>query len=287
VDASTRGGRLRAPRRFAFALLAWLALAALGAPPGSAAGMPPASGLCAYLHPSDAGVAWTCRATRRGETLESLFGDAWRTVARFNRVDRRHVRPGVWIKVPDRLDAPKEFTPLPQRYPPADHAAQFILIDLSEQFLGAYEYGALVLSSPVAIGRPSHPTPAGDFRIDAADRRHRSSRYTIARTSIPYPMHYALRFHRTRRGAEYWIHGRDLPGYPVSHGCVGLYDEAMQVRYYGEPKDVALDDARRLFEWAVGSSLEGKSARENLEGPWVRVVGRAPVRSAGASLGGC
>jgi hypothetical protein len=286
VEASAQEPVLRAIRGVAFALLAWLPLN-LASCSGSAAGADPSSGLCAYLHPSDARVAWSCQSIRRGETLESLFGDAWRAVARFNRVDRRHVRPGVRIKVPDRLEELAEFTPLPQRYPPADQAARFILIDLSEQFLGAYEYGALVLSSPVATGRPSHPTPTGDFRIDAADLRHRSSKYTIGKSSIPYPMHYALRFHRTRRGVEYWIHGRDLPGYPASHGCVGLYDEAMQVRFYGEPKDVALDDARRLFEWAVGSLLEGASARENLEGPWVRVVGRAPERSVGALLGGC
>jgi len=199
-------------------------------------------------------------------------------VARFNRIDRRHARPGVRIKVPDRLEELSDFTPMPQRYSPADGEARFILIDLSEQFLGAYEYGALVLSSPVATGRPSHPTPTGDFRIDAADLRHRSSKYTIANTRIPYPMHYGLRFYRTERGVTYWIHGRDLPGYPASHGCVGLYDEGMQVRYYGEPKDVVLDDARRLFEWAVGPLREGESVRERLEGPRVRVVGHAPRR---------
>jgi hypothetical protein len=59
---------------------------------------------------------------------------------------------------------------------------------------------------------------------------------------------------------------------------VGLYDEGMQVRYYGEPKDAVLDDARRLFEWAVGPLLEGESVRQGLDGPRVRVVGRAPRR---------
>lgn len=238
----------------------------------------PASGPCAYVHPSDARIGWTCRSIARGETLETLFGDSWRLVARFNRIDRRHGRPGTWIKVPDRLSQLSEFTPIPQRYPPADAEARFILIDLTEQYLGAYEYGTLVLSAPVATGRPDNPTPIGDFRIDAADLRHRSSRYTIANTGVPYPMHYGLRFLRTPRGVSYWIHGRDLPGYPASHGCVGLYDEAMQARYYGEPRDAELDDARRLFEWAVGPLLEGEPVHESLDGPRVRVVGRAPRR---------
>ncbi len=30
------------------------------------------------------------------------------------------------------------------------------------------------------------------------------------------------------RRPAFWIHGCDLPGYPASHGCVGLYDEEMQ-----------------------------------------------------------
>jgi hypothetical protein len=261
-----------------FALALSLLLGGPGLASGSAAETASYSGLCAYQHPSDARIPWRCQSIPRGETLESLFGDSWATVARFNRLDRRHARPGVRIKVPDRLEELSEFTPMPRHYSLADETARFILIDLSEQFLGAYEYGTLVLSSPMATGRPSHPTPTGDFRIDAADLWHRSSKYTIANSRIPYPMHYGLRFLRTKRGITYWIHGRDLSGYPASHGCVGLYDEAMQVRYYGAPKDVALDDARRLFEWAVGSLLEGKSVREDLAGPLVRVIGRAPRR---------
>jgi len=238
----------------------------------------PSKGPCAYLHPSDQRISWTCRSIARGETHETLFGDSWRAVARFNRIDRRHVRPGTWIKGSDRLAELPDFTPIPQHYAPADSEARFILIDLTEQFLGAYEYGTLVLSAPLATGRPDNPTPTGDFRIDAADLKHRSSRYTIAKTGVRYPMHYGLRFLRTPRGVSYWIHGRYLPGYPASHGCVGLYDEAMQARYYGEPKRAELDDARRLFEWAVGPLLEGQSVRENLDGPRVRVVGRAPRR---------
>ena len=44
------------------------------------------------------------------------------------------------------------------------------------------------------------------------------------------------------------IHGRDLPGYPASHGCIGLYDEPMQKEQYGVPGDPELNDAKRRFE---------------------------------------
>ena len=45
-------------------------------------------------------------------------------------------------------------------------------------------------------------------------------------------MHYGLRFFIDKSvdtWPSYWIHGRDLPGYPASHGCIGLYDEEMQL----------------------------------------------------------
>ena len=66
-------------------------------------------------------------------------------------------------------------------------------------------------------------------------------------------MNDALRFHVNREGLSYWIHGRDMPGYPASHGCIGLYDELMQKEQYGVPKDPELFDAERLFVWVLGS----------------------------------
>ena len=90
-------------------------------------------------------------------------------------------------------------------------------------------------------------------------------------------MHYGLRFHVTASGMSYWIHGRDLPGTPASHGCIGLYDEAMQKQYYGQPDVPVLDDARRLFEWVVGSrDTIGMHALP--DGPRVLVAGSAAER---------
>ncbi len=49
--------------------------------------------------------------SEKGETRERLFGECWIDVARFNRVDRRHVRSGVQIKVPKCLEEIVHFTP--------------------------------------------------------------------------------------------------------------------------------------------------------------------------------
>jgi len=110
---------------------------------------------CQIAYPSDAAIEWDCRTLRSGESLEKLFGERWIDVARFNRIDRRHARSGTSLKVPKHLEELASFTPLPLEYPPAESESQFILIDLAEQFLGAYEY------APYALPSPSCPATAG------------------------------------------------------------------------------------------------------------------------------
>jgi hypothetical protein len=208
--------------------------------------------------------------------LETVFGDRWIDVARFNRIDRRHIHAGVSIKVPRRIEDLAEFQPMPSFYAPAESDGQFILIDLSEQFLGAYEYGALRFELPIASGNGQGPTPAGTFRLSAGHRLHQSSLFTIEGTDRPYPMNYALRFHINREGVSYWMHGRDLPGYPASHGCIGLYDEPMQKEQYGIPIDPELNDAKRLFEWVLGGEVEDARFIPLPNGPRVHIIGRPP-----------
>ncbi|MDA8215628.1 MAG: L,D-transpeptidase, partial [Nitrospiraceae bacterium] len=197
-------------------------------------------------------------------------------MARFNRIDRRHAYPGVSIKVPKHLEEIENFTPMPEYYQPAESEAKFILIDLSEQFLGAYEYGRLVFSVPVATGEKGNETPSGEFRITAFNSRHKSSLYFIEETNIPYPMHYGLRFHISRGGVAYWIHGRDIPGYPASHGCIGLYDEEMQKKYYKYPKNPVLEDAKTLFEWVISPLRDDGNFHLLKDGPKLKIIGHAP-----------
>ncbi len=231
---------------------------------------------CKIRYPSDSRIDWYCYRIKKGETLEKLFGNRWIDVARFNRIDRRHIYPGISIKVPERLGDIEDFSPMPPFYKPARDEAKFILIDLSEQFLGAYEYGRLVFSAPVATGEKGNETPTGDFKITAFNRRHRSSLYFIEKTNTPYPMHYGLRFHISKEGVAYWIHGRDMPGYPASHGCVGLYDEEMQKRYYRFPREPVLQDSRKLFEWVISPFEDDGKFHVFTEGPRVRITGRTP-----------
>jgi hypothetical protein len=243
---------------------------------------------CDIDYPSDAQLEWHCETLRKGETLEKRFGAQWADVARFNRIDRRHAYPGMRIKAPMQLEQLATFNPLPQALLEAENDAQLILVDLAEQFLGAYSFGRLEFAVPITSGRANEPdlaTPNGDMRIDALHRARSSSLYKIEGTDTPYPMNFALRFFVTRHGVQYWIHGRDLPGYPVSHGCIGLYDEAMQRDYYGVPADPQLADAKRLYLWVLGARAdEGKIIFID-DGPRVLIRGYAPLPRKRASGG--
>lgn len=254
--------------------IVWLALAFI-----PAASAQPVPDTCAIHYPSDAGIAWTCHRIQRHDTLTGVFGSHWQSVLRFNRIDRRHIYPGVRLKIPDDPRQVRHFTPMPKRYPPAAGDRKFILVSLTEQFLGAYEHGTLIMSFPITSGENANParrTPDGTFKVTAYDRLHRSSLYTMADRSTLYPMHYGLRFLITRQGAAVWIHGRDVPGYAASHGCIGLYDEQMQKDYYGDPGHPVLEDARALYEWAIAPHPDDGRFHELTDGPTVRIVGHAP-----------
>lgn len=229
--------------------------------------------LCRVEYPSDQTIPWDCLKLKRGDSPIKLFGDRWPEVLRFNRIDRRHFGSGLSLKVPRDLAALADFAPLPREYPEAAAEEKFILVDLAEQFLGAYEYGQLRLALPIATGNPENPTPAGDFRVTAFHREHQSSLYKIEKTDIPYPMHYGLRFYTTPGGVAYWIHGRDVPGHPASHGCIGLYDEEMQQRYYQNPKKPLLQDATTLYQWVLGARPDRGNLSNIKDGPRVKIIG--------------
>ena len=67
-----------------------------------------------------------------------------------------------------------------------------------------------------------------------------------------------------------------MPGYPVSHGCIGLYDEPMQKEQFGAPKDPELNDAQRLFEWVLGGEVEDNRVIRLPYGLRVHIIGQAP-----------
>lgn len=248
--------------------------------------------LCEIHYPSDNNFKWQCLELKWQDTPVSLFGDNWQDVLRFNRVDRRHFLGDRFIKVPIQMEDIKNFTPLPATFPAAAKEEKFILVDQSEMFLGAYEYGRLVFSFPVAIGIKGHRVPDGEFRIDAVDRWHNSNLYTVEEIGRPYPMHYGLRYYVDKSvdgWPSYYIHGRDVPGYPASHGCIGLYDEEMQKEYYSaydhkvnkpyyhELKAPFLEAAKLLYDWVNNSHNDPGTFHKINYGPKVLITGTPPL----------
>lgn len=231
-------------------------------------------------YPSQKGMRWHPRFIRPHETLESLYGKDWMLVARFNRIDRRHVYPGMTIKEPDRMEDIREYTPLPAEYPASARYRKYILLDITEQWIGAYERGVLKFSMPAATGKAGTETPVGLYRIDARHMTHTSSLYKIdSEDSEQYPMDYALRFHIDDKNVGFWIHARDLPGRPASHGCIGLFDEEMQERTFGVPRKPVLMDSQKLYEWAVPDSEYGEdygAFQDISNGPTLEICGELP-----------
>ena len=236
--------------------------------------------LCQLHYPSDYLFEWQCVQLTSKDSPYKIFGKYWQDGLRFNRMDRRHFLEGLSIKVPLRVREIKNFNPMAPTLPEAELEPRFILVDQNEMFLGAYEFGELVFSTPVAVGAEGYRLQNGYYRVDAIDSRHESSLYPVEGMDRPYPMHYGLRFHIDKREdgwTSYWLHGRDLPGYPASHGCIGLYDEEMQMEYYLEPATPVLMDAKKLYEWVVGGNEDTGAFQRVTYGPRVLIMGAPPT----------
>ncbi|HBG08367.1 MAG: hypothetical protein A2075_22315 [Geobacteraceae bacterium GWC2_58_44] len=255
-----------------------LVLLGLSSPPSEATEK--IQSLCQFHYPTDYLYEWDCVRLTSRDSPYRVFGKLWQDGLRFNRMDQRHFLEGLWIKVPRRVEEIRGFTAMPPTFPDAEQEPQFILIDQNEMFLGAYEFGRLVFSTPVAVGVEGYRLQNGSYRVDAIDPWHASNLYPVEGTDWAYPMHYALRFHIDKREdgwTSYWLHGRDVPGYPASHGCIGLYDEEMQKEYYGEPARPVFMDAKKLYLWVVGDNLDTGTFQRIKYGPKVLIMSTPPA----------
>ena len=65
-------------------------------------------------------------------------------------------------------------------------------------------------------------------------------------------------------GRVYWIHGRELPGYPASHGWI--HPTISQYR---------MNDAWKLFAWVLGDGIDEGHVIPLSKGLRVHFVGKA------------
>lgn len=144
----------------------------------------------------------------------------------------------------------------------ADPTDRWIEVDLSEQWLRAWDGGSIYLETPISSGLPGTPTPTGEFRVwvklRASKMEGGRGRYYYYLPNVPYVMYFENEKVPGWRG--YGIHGTywhsDF-GTPRSHGCVNV------------PTTVA----EKLYFWATPVlPPERQSVFASPENPGIRVV---------------
>ncbi|MGD9503285.1 MAG: L,D-transpeptidase [Syntrophobacteraceae bacterium] len=135
---------------------------------------------------------------------------------RANHYVEESIKKGKKLKVPNDFGHYKDWTPLPSRVPGIAKAPKAILVVKDIPFLGRYEKGALLDDTYICIGKQSHWTKAGVYKVQEKDETHFSMSYKDD-SGQPAPMPYALRIYE-----HVWIHAGDIPNENCSHGCINV-----------------------------------------------------------------
>jgi lipoprotein-anchoring transpeptidase ErfK/SrfK len=147
-------------------------------------------------------------------------------------------------------------TPTPDwwssRYLPLPLDEKWIEVDLSEQYLWAYEGTKVVFETDVSTGRGNTPTVLGKFQIKRKLQSQLMAGPGYYLPNVPWVMYFYYGY--ALHGA-YW---HDKWGTPTSHGCVNLRRE----------------DAKWLYDWTGPDVPEGAKivlASDENPGTWVLV----------------
>jgi lipoprotein-anchoring transpeptidase ErfK/SrfK len=158
--------------------------------------------------------------------LEARLGpDVFTLVLKINRLDRKHLRSGTSLLIPDANADLASVSPLPLRLEAGRSIPKLVLVSRQTQAFGAYEFGQLVRWGPTSTGKKSTPTRAGLYHTNWKAKERRSS------INQSWILPWCFNIDDTNGVA---FHKFDLPGYPASHGCVRLLEE----------------DAKWVYDWA-------------------------------------
>ena len=151
-----------------------------------------------------------------------------------------------------------------------DAAKRTIVISLTEHSLGLFEGNALIRKYPVAVGKPSTPTPLGSFRV-LEKVMNPGGMLGTRWMAFTYEMH--------------GIHGTNHPeliGQEVSNGCVRMYNENVEELYdmvqVGTPV-IVIQGAVETWPGSGGASGTG---RQNTSAGAGAGVGAGAGGNAGA-----
>jgi lipoprotein-anchoring transpeptidase ErfK/SrfK len=126
--------------------------------------------------------------------------------------------------------------------PPMMHQGHWVLVNLAQQHLYAYDGATLVRDTAVSTGIPGHETPVGSFTIQQRflSQEMKGPGYDLP--NVPYVQYFGNDGLSWGEGyslhGTYWHHNF---GHVMSHGCVNL----------------PTDFASWLWNWAgIGSPVE-------------------------------
>jgi len=167
-------------------------------------------------------------------------------IHKLNRIDADYMRRR-WLVVPDSFDTELSYSPLPASLPALTTVPKFILVSRQMQAFGAYEQGVLVRWGPTSTGKRTTPTDSGLFFTNW------KSRQAISTDDPSWLLDWYVNFVALKGIA---FHQYDLPGRPVSHGCVRLLEV----------------DARWLYQWS-DEWVPGRGSEVKRYGTPVLVMG--------------
>ncbi|MEO6730853.1 MAG: L,D-transpeptidase [Ferruginibacter sp.] len=166
-----------------------------------------------------------------------------------NRTDNNNIAKMDSIIVPNDLTGDKEsYLPFPFKVGAIEEIEKIIFFSYSTQTFGAYEFGDLIYSGPVNMGRKNDPTPSGLYFTN----------WKAEKTTSTFNDEWDLRWNvniENKLGIGW--HQYELPGYPASHSCLRLQEK----------------DARLLYDWAEQWIMDDKEIVK-AQGTPVIVFGR-------------
>ena len=168
--------------------------------------------------------------------LQSLLpGDTLNAILVLNRIDQDHFDRTDTLVFPDSfLSGIDQYSPFPLRLDDLLKVQKIILVSYHAQAFAVYEKGDRIKWGPTSMGKESTPTPKGLFAVNWKAKR------TVSTVDPTWIMDWYFNLDNFR-GVS--VHQYALPGYPVSHSCVRLYEE----------------DAKWLYDWIDQWQLvEGK-----------------------------
>ena len=165
----------------------------------------------------------------------SRFGESQIVLLeKLNRADRGHLVRLKLLILPSQWDLDQlAYSPLPHSVSRFVVTPKALVVDLSTQLFGAYEFGNLVRWGPVSSGDRHHPTPPGLYHLNW------NARIRISSEHHEWVMPWFFNF-SSKIGLG--LHHYTLPGRPASHGCIRLLrPDAKWLFYWGQGWELAFD----------------------------------------------